>query len=80
MDGLGSRTCRPINAKVKGSRTRNRFAKVRKISINQGDISSNTRNRPLKGIDKGHIIFRMDGCEQEEHIYCPKANVNCRSV
>ena len=60
MNGRGNRACRPMNAKVKGCRTGNRITKVREISINYSDIPSNARNKSPKGIDKGHVTFRVD--------------------
>ena len=52
LDGLVYRACRPMDAKVKGNRTYNRVAKVKEVSINQGDIPSNARTISLKGIHK----------------------------
>ena len=49
-----------MDTKVKCSRTCNRIAKVRKVSVNQSQGPSNARNRSFEGMHKRHTTFRMD--------------------
>ena len=59
-NGFDIRPSRLVDPKEKCRRTRNRIAKVRKVSVNQSQGPFNASNRSFEGFHERHITLRVN--------------------
>ena len=79
VNGLDIRARGLVDAKVKRGVTCHRIPKIREVSVNKGQNSTNARNRAFETINDCHVTFRMYMNKKDtKGPLCVKRSNNCR--